>query len=278
MTSITHLRLGPATINRSFFFLMALAGPLSALAVAPAASADAQTPSASSTATPNIIVVGFVGGFVRNDDDRHPEVQIVQRLSEGNGANFHAATFENRRRAKARREVLRWLDTDGDGHLSAQEKQNARIVLIGHSWGGSAVNKLARDLDRQGIPVLLTIQVDSVNKGWGYDDCIVPDNVAEAANFYQTRGLIHGCRTIRAADPRRTQILGSFDFEYSAQPARCRSYPWFDRHFFKTHNAIDCDPVVWAKVEDDVRTGLQGATRFQEGQPAVISSIATGKQ
>ena len=33
---------------------------------------------------PTVIVVGFVGGFVRADDVRHPEVQMVERISEDN--------------------------------------------------------------------------------------------------------------------------------------------------------------------------------------------------
>lgn len=227
----------------------------------------AQTSVTSQPASPNVIVVGFVGGFVHNDDDRHPEVQIIQRISEPDRPKFHAVAVENRRRVKARKEILRWLDTNGDGHLSAQEKQNARIVLLGHSWGGSAVIKLARDLDRRGIPVLLTIQVDSVNKGWGGgDDCVIPGNVVQAVNFYQTRGLVHGCRSIRARDPLRTEVVGDYRFEYSKQPGPCRLYSWFNRHFFKMHNAMGCDPVVWAQVEDEVRTRLRSSIDLQEAQ------------
>ncbi|HEY3740908.1 MAG TPA: hypothetical protein VGL53_13740 [Bryobacteraceae bacterium] len=203
------------------------------------------------------VVLGFVGGFVKNDDSRHPEVQIIQRLSEQKRPAFHAAVFENRQTAEALKQVIRWLDTNGDGHLSAQEKQSARIILFGHSWGGSAVITLADDLNRRGIPVLLTIQVDSVNKGWGHD-CVIPPNVAEATDFYQTRGVLHGCRAIRAEDSKRTRITGNYEFEYTAQPAGCRSYSWFNRHFFITHNAIGCDARVWSRVEDEIEAQLRG--------------------
>ena len=77
------------------------------------------------------------------------------------------------------------LDTNHDGVLSADEKSRARIILFGHSWGAAAAVMLARDLRREGIPVLLTVQVDSVAKMW-QNDSIIPDNVAEAVNFYQT--------------------------------------------------------------------------------------------
>jgi hypothetical protein len=210
------------------------------------------------------VVLGFVGGFVKNDDSRHPEVQIIRRLSEEKDPPFHAAVFENRQTAEALQQVLRWLDTDGDGHLSAQEKRDARIILFGHSWGGSAVITLAGDLERRGIPVLLTIQVDSINKGWGHD-CVIPANVARATGFYQTRGPVHGCRTIQAEDSRRTQITGSYEFEYTEQPAGCRSYSWFNRHFFVTHNAMGCDPHVWSRVEDEIQAQLQSGFGAQEG-------------
>jgi hypothetical protein len=209
-------------------------------------------------------VLGFVGGFVKKDDRRHPEVQIIQRLSEEKLPALHAAVFENKQTAEALKQLIRWLDSNGDGHLSAQEKQGARIILFGHSWGGSAVITLAEDLDRRGIPVLLTIQVDSVNKGWGHD-CVIPANVARATDFYQTRGLLHGCRTIHAEDSHRTKITGNYDFEYTEQPAGCRAYSWFNRHFFMTHNAIGCDARVWSRVEDEIQEQLQSG--FGGGAP-----------
>ena len=215
-----------------------------------AAAGQSRRISPRASSKPVVIVVGFLGGFVRNDDDRHPEVRIIQHLEQERDPRSHAVVFENRQRTKALQEILHWLDTDEDGRLSNEEKQDARIILF-HSWGGSAVNKLARELGRRGIPVLLTIQVDSINKGWGHD-CVVPANVARAENFYQTRGLVHGCRSLRAADPKRTEIIGNFEFEYRAQPAGCRSFSWFNRHVFKTHNAMECDPRVWSRIERQI--------------------------
>lgn len=207
------------------------------------------------------VVLGFVGGFVKKDDSRHAEVQIVRRLSEQKLPELRAAVFENRQTAEAREQVLRWLDTDGDGQLSAQEKRDARIILFGHSWGGSAVIRLAEELQRLGIPVRLTIQVDSVNKVWGHD-CVIPANVAQATDFYQTRGVLHGCRAIRAEDSQRTRITGNYEFEYTAQPEGCRSYSWFNRHVFVTHNAMGCDPRVWSRVEDEIEAQvMSGVTQ-----------------
>ena len=210
-------------------------------AVQPVASADRSS-------TP-LIVVGFVGGFVRHDDLRHSEVQLAQKLRAAHPDRLRIATFENRHRKAAHRAILRWLDTDEDGRLSDAEKRGARIVLFGHSWGGAAVISLARELQQEGIPVLLTVQVDSIAKP-GHDDRVVPTNVARAANFYQTRGLLHGRGRITAADPANTQILGNFFFDYKEPPAECSQYPWLTRHLFRGHIAIECDPQVWSQVED----------------------------
>jgi hypothetical protein len=204
-----------------------------------------------------LIVVGFVGGFVRPDDLRHSEVQLARKLGAAHPEHFRIATFGNWHRKAAHRTILRWLDTDEDGHLSDAEKLEARIVLYGHSWGGAAVISLARELQGEGIPVLLTIQVDSITKP-GQDDRVVPTNVSHAVNFYQTRGLLHGRRTITAADPERTEILGDFFFDSKKMPAECSQYPWLTRHLFKGHTAIECDPQVWSQVERLIDAAPEG--------------------
>jgi pimeloyl-ACP methyl ester carboxylesterase len=207
------------------------------------------------------MVFGFVGGFVRSDDDRHLEVQMIKRLATER-PGVRAMVFENRHRARAREEILHRLDRDGDGRLSDEEKRSAQIILVGHSWGGSAAIRLAEELNASGIPVLLTIQLDSVNRVTG-DDCLIPANVAQALNFYQTRGLVHGCRAVRPMDASRTKILGNREFEYTAQPAGCSSYSWFNRHVLMTHNAMDCDPLVWSEVETEIRTHVADVLRLQ---------------
>ncbi len=122
--------------------------------------------------------------------------------------------YENRRGQEARTEILHLLDTDRDGTVSAEEKSHARIAIYGHSWGASETVTLARALGRDQIPVMLTIQVDSVQKP-GENDAWIPPNVREAANFYQREGWLHGRPEIRAADESRTKILGNFKFDYN---------------------------------------------------------------
>jgi dienelactone hydrolase len=213
------------------------------------------------------IVIGFLGGFVHRTDARHAEVQLAEKLSQEYGGQAKVGIFENHNREEAHAAVVKWLDHDGDATLSESEKRQARIVLYGHSWGGSAVLALARELQKDQIPVLLTIQIDSIAKP-GMNDRVVPPNVARAVNFYQTGGALHGQRQIVAADPSRTEILGDFRLDYKAEPAPCSSYPWFARHFLKGHTSIECDPNVWSRIENMIQQSL-----FAKGSP--VESAAT---
>jgi hypothetical protein len=211
------------------------------------------------------IVIGFVGGLIRHDDPVHSEVQLAARLRKEYPSGVDVEVFENRHGEDARKKILSLLDTDHDGTLSAGEKQNARIILYGHSWGASEIVTLARELEKEGIPVLLTIQVDSVAK-YHQNDAVIPANVSQAANFYQPDGLIHGQSTIRAADPARTKIIGNFRFEYKTSPYACGDYPWYDRIFTKTHTQIECDSKVWTQVEALIRMNLPPISANGSGQ------------
>ena len=206
-------------------------------------------------AKPPVIVAGFVGGFVRHDNAVHSPVQLASRLRDGYPTGVHVEVFENRRREQAYQEILKLLDADHDGKLSEKEKADAQIILYGMSWGGAETVALARELGEQKIPVLLTIQVDSVTKV-GQNDAVIPANVAEAANFYQTEGLLHGQAQIRAADRASTRILGNFRIAYGDKTLKCENYPWYDRVFAKYHTEIECDPDVWKRVEALIRLKL----------------------
>jgi hypothetical protein len=206
-------------------------------------------------ATTPVIVIGFVGGFVRHDAMIHSAVQVAAHLRQDYPSGVHVEVLENRRRETAHAEIIRFVDVDHGGTLSAEEKRNARIILYGHSWGASEAVTLARELGKEGIPVLLTVQVDSISK-FGENDKVIPANVAEAANFYQLNGFLHGQPQIRAADPARTHIIGNFRFDYKANPISCKQYPWYDRVFMRSHIEIECDPRVWTQVESLIHSRL----------------------
>ncbi len=213
---------------------------------------------------PQTIVIGFLGGFVRHDDAVHSEVQLAQRLRSEYTAGVRVEAFENRRRDDAHKLILSFVAADHDGRPTGEQKRAARVILYGHSWGANAVVALARDLETNGIPVLLTVQVDSIAKG-GQNDGVIPGNVAQAVNFYQDKGFLHGQRQIRAADATRTQILGNFRMDYAANPIACPQYPWFDRIFMRSHIEIECDPSVWQRIETLIREQLPAQVARESG-------------
>jgi hypothetical protein len=163
----------------------------------------------SSQASPPDVVIGFLGGFVRHDEPHHPEVQLIQDLRQEYPKALYIGLFENRKVGVAYNTILNLLGKKEGNTPSDDKEPQAHIVLFGHSWGASAVVSLSRKLERAGIPVTLTIQIDSVAKPF-QNDWLIPANVVEAVNFYQTHGLIRGRRKIVPADPHIRQSLVIF--------------------------------------------------------------------
>ena len=212
-------------------------------------------PANNASTKPPAMVIGFVGGYISHDNPVHSEVQLAARLRKEFPTGVDVETYESYRGKKARQNILKLLDTNHDGTLTAEEKQNARIIIYGHSWGGAEAIYLARALEKDGIPVLLTVQIDSICAP-GRDDVTIPANVAEAANFYQTHGLLRGHHDIHAANPSSTRIIGNFEFNYEKSTLTCSEYPWYDRVFAKPHTQIECDPAIWNQVDSIIRGRL----------------------
>lgn len=205
----------------------------------------------SARAQEKIIVVGFVGGFVKHDDTRHAEVQFAARLRERYRSAIDVEVFGNHSGGQALRYVLQ---------LTATYRASAKIIIFGHSWGGTETVRLARELERKGIPVLLTIQIDSIAKP-GQENFTIPTNVENAVNFYQSAGLLHGRAEILAEDPVRTNIIGNFEMTYKDHPINCEQFPWFARVFTKPHIEIENDPRVWSQAASLIDLELSGAVR-----------------
>lgn len=193
------------------------------------------------------IILGFVGGFVKPDDVRHPEVLFATYLQNRYGSAVRVEIFGNHDGKVALNNTIRHLDRNHDNRLTDAEKRQTRIVLYGHSWGASEVLAFARELQRREIPVALTIQIDSVKK-LGQDDRRVPSNVARAINFYQSRGVTPGQSLIVPADATRTAILGNVHMRYKGHQVNCNNYRWLSRVFNGPHHQIENDPQIWDHI------------------------------
>jgi hypothetical protein len=216
-----------------------------------------RSPPFSDSASRNVIIIGFVGGFVSRDDAKHPEVQFAAYLRD-RYPTIHAEVFGNHHGRKALHQIVRLLDTDHDGSLTPIEKERAKIIIYGHSWGASETVAFARELDRLGIPVALTIQIDTIAKP-GHKASAVPPNVASAINFYQTGGPLHGRREIVAVNPARTEIIGNIRLTYEDRPINCDNYSWYARVFNKPHHEIENDFRVWDTAASMIDSDLPGA-------------------
>jgi pimeloyl-ACP methyl ester carboxylesterase len=213
---------------------------------------EANTPPANR----NVIVIGFVGGFVSRNDTKHPEVQFAAYLRDRYPL-IHAEVFGNHHGRKALHEVVRLLDTDHDGVLSSAEKEQSTIILYGHSWGATETVAFARQLGQMDIPVALTIQIDTIAKP-GHRASTISPNVARAINFYQTKGPLHGAPEIVALDPARTAVLGNIQMTYENRPINCDNYSWYSRTLNKPHHEIENDFRVWDEVASLINSDLPG--------------------
>jgi len=227
-----------------------------------AASPAGPDPALAAAPRQDIVVMGFVGGFVRQNDLVHQEVQLAARFRKDYPSRVDVSVFANHQGQRAHDQILRLLSADHARTLSAEEKLSARVILYGHSWGASEALAVARTLHKDGIPVLLTIQVDSVAKPGG-DDRFIPENVDRAANFFQLNGLLHGQRRIVAIDPQRTRILGNFQFDYRTNKVNCDGFPWYAQLFMKPHIEIESDPRVWNRVDALIRSELPSMATSQ---------------
>jgi pimeloyl-ACP methyl ester carboxylesterase len=223
------------------------------------------------TSAQRLIVIGFLGGFAKDGDTKHPEVWFGAYLREHYPSAIEVSVISNHQWRKAKRDVLRLLDADHDGVLTAAEKGQAKIIVFGHSWGASEASAFARDLEHFRIPVLLTIQIDIVSKP-GQNSILMPPNVEAAINFFQSEGPLHGRRQVVAEDPGRTEILGNFHMTYEGHRVDCRNYPWFARTFNKPHHEIENDARVWNQIALVIDSRLS-SLRSPIDQTGILASI-----
>ena len=191
------------------------------------------------------LVIGFMGGVEAWDADKHTVRKLGLKLRALDLPNVYVETVENRQEKLALRLIQNAFDRNRNGKLDEEERASARVILYGHSLGGGSVVKLASELKEIGVPVLLTVQVDSV----GRNDRVIPSNVARAINFYQHDGpFIRGRSEIVAEDSRKTTILGNYKYDYKNKKVDDSELFWLARILEGAHAKLEFDPGVWAKV------------------------------
>ncbi len=220
------------------------------LADATCVTARGQQYSALTTPTPlgpqQTLVIGFLGGRDSWNDDRRSVRKLALKLRATELPGVYVETFENTKRDLALRFVRQAFDRNRDGSLDEAERSSVRLLIYGQSFGGAAAIKFARQLDELGVPVLLTVQIDSVGLG----DGVIPANVRRAANLFQRNGwIIRGEQPIRASDPARTEILGNFRFDYSHDQIDISHVSFWKKVLRHDHTRMEHDPAVWSQVE-----------------------------
>src|SRR5271157_2769203 len=181
-------------------------GPLTEGAGAQTASEGRDPDDRIYDASCKVLYVGIVGGLETPSNRRSGVVQIRDALRGPTYTGVCARTFSPYHWTSGRRWILKHFPSH-PGPMTADElKQAPKVVLVGHSLGGWAVLSVARGLDRKGIPVELTIQVDSV----GVTDRTVPSNVKAAAIFYARDILmLMTTKKIKVEDARQTRLVAN---------------------------------------------------------------------
>jgi hypothetical protein len=230
-----------------------------------------------STPTPieenQTLILGFLGGRDNWNQSGRGVRQLAMKIDSMNLPDVHIETLENRKRDLAMELIQNSFDSNRDGYLDERERSTARLIMFGHSLGGAAVVKLSHNLRDMGIPVLLTVQIDSV--GFTYDDHVIPSNVRRAANLYQLDGwLLVGEDEIFPEDPEKTKIIANLRFDYKDKEIDMSDVPWKRRLLSVPHSKMDADPKVWSTVEqlilseiDDTKPGV-----FAEEQVVVAGT------
>jgi len=153
-----------------------------------------------------IVYLGVVGALETANNGRSGLVQIRETLSQPAYQDVCAKTFSPYVWRSGLHYVLKHFPSH-PGLLTQEElDRSPKVILAGHSMGGWAVVSLARNLKTRGIPVELSIQVDSV----GITDETVPDNVKAAAIFHARDILMFmTTKKIKAEKPGQTKLVAN---------------------------------------------------------------------
>jgi pimeloyl-ACP methyl ester carboxylesterase len=189
--------------------------------------------------TGDTLILGIVGGWERWDAPLRGVRKTALQIRAMNLPGVHVETVENHKLYLAAQLVDRAFPQD--------VARTPRVILYGHSLGGMAVVRLARELDAKGIPVLAMVMIDAVGPNHP-----IPPNVREAANFFQRYmwpACVCGAEHTRAEDPSRTKMIGDFEWKYRHKYIDMHTEPWVRRFFVHGHEKMEFDPEMWTAVK-----------------------------
>lgn len=197
----------------------------------------------------SLLVIGLLGGWENWDNSKRSVRKVALSLRAKSMPGVHVETAGNHSRKLVRSFILEVLDSDRDRKLSPDEARASQLILYGQSYGAAAAVKLARELNKHGVTVRLTVMVDSIGRG----DQLIPPNVRRVLNLYQRDpGPIRGESEVRAEDPSKTRIIGNLPFTYLFRDIDLSEYPKIARKAPISHWKMDNDPVVWTIVENAI--------------------------
>ncbi|MBI2785809.1 MAG: hypothetical protein HYX60_05685 [Legionella longbeachae] len=126
--------------------------------------------------------------------------------------------------------------------VASYYKTHTPIILVGHSLGANEQIKVARNLNKLGIPVDLLVTVDAVSQS------IVPPNVKHAMNFYKPGfvPMFSGLK-LKAVNSENTNIDNINVTKL--------------KDITVNHFTIDKDPIVQVMIMDEVKKVLSNANK-----------------
>lgn len=153
-----------------------------------------------------IIYAGFVGAMETSAHKTSGVVQLRNILRGPGYSDVCAESFIPVAWKSCRDWILSRFPGRPGPLTEAENPESPRIILVGHSTGGWAMLKVARELRDKRIPVELTVQLDSV----GVTDRTVPNNVKYSAIFHARDMLMFlTTKSIRLEDPLHTKLIAN---------------------------------------------------------------------
>jgi len=170
------------------------------------ASAGTDTFSGEFVPACKILYAGFVGAMETSSHKASGVVQLRDILRGPGYSDVCAESFMPVAWKSCRDWILSRFPKHPGPLTEAEKAESPRIILVGHSTGGWAVLKVAREFRDKSIAVELTVQLDSV----GVTDRTVPRNVKSSAIFHAWDMLMFlTTKNIRLEDPLHTRLIAN---------------------------------------------------------------------